>query len=51
MRYSAFISYNHRDREIAGWVHRRLETYRVPKAIRGRSGPFGEIGADRKSVV
>ena len=44
MRYSAFISYSHRDRRIADWVHRRLETYRVPPALRGRLGALGEIG-------
>lgn len=45
MRYSAFISYSHRDRRIADWVHRRIETYRVPAALRGRNGALGLIGA------
>lgn len=45
MRYAAFISYSHRDRTIADWVHRRLETYRVPAPLRGRAGALGEIGA------
>ena len=44
MRYAAFISYNHHDRKIAGWVHRQLETYRVPSRIQGRSGSLGIIG-------
>lgn len=44
MRYSAFISYSHRDRQIADWVHRRLESYRIPKALQGRHAAIGEIG-------
>ena len=45
MRYSAFISYNHRDRDWAVWLHRALERYAVPKRLRGRAAPWGEIGA------
>ena len=41
MRYSAFISYNHRDRRWAGWLHRELERYRIPQALIGRDGPNG----------
>lgn len=43
--YSAFISYNHRDRRWAVWLHRALERYRVPKRLRGRGAPFGTIEA------
>jgi tetratricopeptide (TPR) repeat protein len=45
MRYSAFISYNHRDARWAGWLHRALEQYRVPKLLWGRPAPWGEIAA------
>jgi Tfp pilus assembly protein PilF len=41
MRYSAFISYNHRDRRWAAWLHRELERYRVPPALLGRPAPWG----------
>ena len=44
MRYSAFISYNHRDRDWAVWLHRALERYGVPKRLWGRPAPWGEIG-------
>lgn len=44
MRYSAFISYNHRDKRWATWLHRALEQYRIPNHLRGREGPFGPIG-------
>ena len=43
MRYSAFISYNHRDREWAVWLHRALERYRVPKRLLGRPTPWGSL--------
>lgn len=45
MRYSAFISYNHRDRAWAVWLHRALERYRVPKRLWGRPSPWGTIEA------
>ena len=45
MRYSAFISYNHRDRDWAIWLHRALERYSIPKRLRGRPAPWGEIEA------
>ncbi|MET0373103.1 MAG: tetratricopeptide repeat protein [Rhizorhabdus sp.] len=44
MRYSAFISYNHRDRKWATWLHRRLERYPIPKALQGRTTPVGLLG-------
>ena len=43
MRYSAFISYNHRDRDWAVWLHRALERYSVPQRLWGRPAPWGEI--------
>jgi len=44
MRYSAFISYNHLDRDWAVWLHRALERYSVPKRLWGRPAPWGTIG-------
>src|SRR5262245_45300550 len=37
-QYDAFISYRHHqaDRQWAKWLHRRLETYRTPRALRQR---------------
>lgn len=34
-RYAAFISYSHRDRKSALWLHRALETYRPPHGLQG----------------
>jgi tetratricopeptide (TPR) repeat protein len=44
VRYSAFISYNHKDRRWANWLHRQLETYRIPDNLHGRDSPVGTIG-------
>ncbi len=35
-RYKAFISYSHRDRKVAQWLHRALETYRPPRLVAKR---------------
>lgn len=43
MRYSAFISYNHRDRKLVGRLHRALETYRFPRHLRGRETAVGPL--------
>ena len=44
LRYSAFISYNHKDRRWASWLHRKLEGYRIPKALQGRDTSLGPLG-------
>lgn len=41
--YQAFISYSHRDKRWGDWLHRALETYRVPKRLVGQSGRDGVI--------
>jgi len=32
--YRAFISYSHRDSHMAGWLHRRMESYSLPRTLR-----------------
>lgn len=32
-KYRAFISYSHRDRKWGDWLHKALETYRIPKKV------------------
>ena len=44
-RYQAFISYAHVDEKWAAWLHRALESYRVPKHLVGTSAGHGEIPA------
>jgi tetratricopeptide (TPR) repeat protein len=43
--YRAFISYSHRDDGIAKTLHKRLETYRLPKKLIGRPSERGPIPA------
>ncbi len=33
MRYAAFISYSHHDQKVAKWLHRAIETYRIPRDL------------------
>ena len=40
-KYWAFISYSHRDQAWAEWLHKALETYRVPRRLVGRETAFG----------
>lgn len=42
-KYWAFISYSHSDERWAAWLHRRLETYRVPRELVGRSTDVGSV--------
>lgn len=44
VKYSAFISYSHKDRQWAIWLHRTLEKYRIPKRLQGHASPFGPLG-------
>ena len=41
--YRAFISYSHRDKAWADWLHRSLETYRVPSRLVGTHTAYGTI--------
>ena len=41
--YRAFISYSHRDKPWADWLHKALETYRVPSKLVGRETAAGTI--------
>ena len=42
-KYWAFISYSHQDEEWAKWLHKSLETYRVPRKLVGRASEGDEI--------
>lgn len=43
LRYRAFISYSHRDKSWADWLHRALEAYVVPRRLVGQSTAAGLI--------
>ena len=42
-RYYAFLSYSHRDKELADWLHRELERFRVPGALAGKLTANGVV--------
>ena len=42
-RYRAFISYSHRDATVGRRLHRRLERYKVPQRLVGRTTPRGVV--------
>jgi len=44
-KYRAFISYSHNDEKWATWLHKSLETYKVPKPIVGNETAMGKIPA------
>ncbi|NCT68686.1 MAG: TIR domain-containing protein [Rhodanobacteraceae bacterium] len=41
--YRAFISYSHQDRRWADWLHKALETWRVPRRLVGLTTAAGVI--------
>ena len=43
VRYTAFLSYSHKDSAAAGRLHRRLEAYRMPKRLAGSDGARGPV--------
>ncbi len=45
LRFRAFISYSHRDEAWAVWLHKALETYRVPSRLVGQITAQGLIPA------
>lgn len=38
MRYRAFLSYSHEDKKWARWLHRKLESYRLPRNLAAADG-------------
>jgi MTH538 TIR-like domain (DUF1863) len=39
----AFITYSHRNRRVAEWLHKAIENYRVPASLVGAAGRDGAI--------
>ena len=42
-KYWAFISYSHQDRTLGEWLHKAIETYRVPRRLVGRPSRNGPM--------
>lgn len=45
LSYHVFISYAHEDSQVALWLHRAFETYRLPSGVRLPTGAAAVIGA------
>ncbi len=43
IRYKAFISYSHEDEEWAKWLHKTLESYRLPRRLIGQTTEQGTV--------
>src|ERR1700744_6472164 len=41
--YRAFISYSHRDKALTQWLHRELESYRIPAKLAGKITGVGVV--------
>jgi len=48
--YKAFLSYSHRDKKWADWLHRNLENYKFPKNISPVPEPLKPIFRDREEL-
>jgi len=42
-RFYAFLSYSHKDKELADWLHRELEKFRVPNSLAGKLTANGVV--------
>ena len=42
-KYRAFISYSHKDEKWASWLHKALETFKVPRYLHGQETPMGTV--------
>ncbi len=54
MGYRVFLSYNHRDREFARWLHRAMESFTPPRIARDHSkrlAPLSPVFMDREELA
>lgn len=49
-KYKAYISYSHRDSRWASWLHRALESYRLPRKLVGTKAALGTVPARIRPV-
>lgn len=49
-KYRAYISYSHRNERWARWLHRALESYRVPRKLVGTTTVRGKVPARIRPV-
>lgn len=48
--YYAFLSYSHRDEELADWLHQELEDFHVPAALAGKVTANGVVPRRLKPI-
>ncbi len=44
-KYKAFVSYSHADAKTSKWLHKKLESYRIPKRLVGTKTKNGTVPA------
>jgi tetratricopeptide (TPR) repeat protein len=49
-KYRAFLSYSHRDKRWAEWLHRALENFHIDKDLVGRNTPAGPVPKSLRPV-
>jgi hypothetical protein len=49
-KYKAYICYSHADSRWASWLHRALESYRLPRKLVGTSAGAGKVPARIRPV-
>ena len=42
-KYKAFISYSHQDKNWGDWLHKALESFKIPKGLIGNKNNFGKV--------
>ena len=47
-RYKAFISYSHKDQKFAKWLHKKIENYKIPHALREK---YPHLPKDLKRTI
>ena len=47
-KYKAFISYSHKDKAFAKWLHKRIENYKIPNSLREK---YPHLPKDLKRTV
>ncbi|MDK1388857.1 toll/interleukin-1 receptor domain-containing protein [Sinorhizobium sp. 8-89] len=50
LRYRAFISYSHSDEAFVRWLHRRIETWSIPRELIGRECSFGRVPSTLRPI-
>ncbi len=50
LSYRAFLSYSHKDQDVADELHGELEGYQIPRELQGQSGARGLIGEKLRPI-